>query len=69
MDSRTRRGYVRLLRDLQQLGSSDPFRNSIERAKASIDEFERLIARLEKLGNDPEGLSSSPSDKQRKKTR
>ncbi len=51
MDSRTRRGYARLLGDLQLMEQSDLFLTAQERAKASIDELEYLITRLEQLGN------------------
>ncbi|MGB0910605.1 MAG: hypothetical protein ACPGYT_09600 [Nitrospirales bacterium] len=58
MDRRAQKGYARILKDLQQLELSDQFRTSLQSAKASIDELERLIVRLEKLGNDPEDLNS-----------
>ncbi len=55
MDGRTRRGYARLLRDLQHLERSEQFLTARERANASIDALEDLIHRLGKLGNNTEG--------------
>ena len=50
LDDRTRRGYVRLLRDLQRLEEEDRALAKFERARKSLDELDRLIARLERLG-------------------
>ena len=59
MDDQIRRGYARLLRDLQLSERPAHLRTSLEEAKKSIDELERFIVRLEQLENHHKGLDSS----------
>ena len=50
LDDRTKRGFVRLLGELQRLEQEEQMLAKFERARKSLDELDRLIARLERLG-------------------
>ena len=63
MDSRTRKGYARLLWDLQLLELSEQRKISLKRAKVLIDELERLIMRIETLGEDLNNAQSQYDDR------
>ncbi len=58
MDDRIRRGYARMLRDLQRFESQTRLKNALQSAKESIDEFERLIVKLEQNEDDPQDPTS-----------
>ena len=70
MIERITRGYADLLRDLQDSDHPTQLQLALERAKASIDELERIITRLERIDqraiSDPvtSTESVSPQDRQ-----
>ncbi|MCZ6801914.1 MAG: hypothetical protein O7F12_15640 [Nitrospirae bacterium] len=49
MTERTKRGYARLLRDLEKLDSQERFKEMMERGYGAVKDLDSLIDRVNKL--------------------